>query len=77
MKEDCMKVSRNSRNTQYLYELWDEKYSNRGDNEQVFSGNVDEYEFKYIEQSQYIIVKNPSRTQKKVDHIKNSEQFRK
>ena len=33
MKEDCMKVSRNSRNTQYLYDLWDERYSNRGDNE--------------------------------------------
>ena len=49
--------------------MWDAKYANRNETNEVFTGNVEGYEYKRIGHSEYITLNNPSRITKKVNKI--------
>ncbi len=60
--------------TQELFRVWDAKYTNRNQTNEVFTGNVEGYEFKRMHNSEYMILNNPSRITKKVNKLGNSTQ---
>ncbi len=59
-------------NKLHLFKLWDKKYNNsQGNGTELFSGRIQGYEYKRIEDSEFVILRNKERMEKKVNHIEN------